>query len=125
MLKNLMIIGAVLLALATIFLADYFINNYDKSTGYLGFKVKPILLNYKTFKEDYDKNSKKYSLLSGSVFVFDNGQLKYEIYFSNIIGYYKYRIFYYKTKILKQKKKRKMEIKENTKDFLNFISKDD
>ena len=81
MLKNLMIIGAVLFALATIFLADYFINNYDKSTGYLGFKVKPILLNYKTFKEDYDKNSKKYSLLSGSVFVFDNGQLKYEIYF--------------------------------------------
>ena len=125
MLKNLMIIVAVLFALVTIFLADYFINNYDKSTGYLGFKVKPILLNYKTFKEDYDKNSKKYSLLSSSVFVFDNGQLKYEIYFSNIIGYYKYRIFYYKTKILKQKKKRKMEIKENTKDFLNFISKDD
>lgn len=123
--ENLIIIGAVLFALATIFLADYFINNYDKPTSYLGIKVKPVLLNYKTFKEDYDKNSEKYSLFSGSVFVFNNRQLKYEIYFSNIIDYYKYKIFYYKTKILKWQRKRKMEIKENTKDFLNFISKDD
>lgn len=45
----------------------------------------------------------KILMIIGTVFVFDNGQLKYEIYFSNIIGYYKYRIFYYKTKILKVK----------------------
>lgn len=125
MLENLMIIGTVLIALVTIFLAGYFMNNYDKPTSYLGIKVKPILLNYKTFKEDYDKNSKKYSLFSSSVFVFNNGQLEYEIYFSNIIDYYKYKIFYYKTKMLKEQRKSKMELKENTKDFLNFISKDD
>jgi hypothetical protein len=123
--ENLIIIGTVLFALVTIFLAGYFMNNYDKPTSYLGIKVKPILLNYKTFKENYDKNSKKYSLFSGSVFVFNNGQLEYEIYFSNIIDYYKYKIFYYKTKMLKEQRKSKMELKENTKDFLNFISKDD
>ena len=125
MTENLMIIGTVLFVLVVIFLADYFMNNCDKPTSYLGFKVKPVLLKYKIFKEDYDKNSEKYSLFSSSVFVFNNGQLEYEIYFSNIIDYYKYKIFYYKMEMLKWQRKKQTEIRKNTKNFLNFISKDD
>ena len=47
--ENLIIIGTVLFALVIIFLASYFMNNYDKPTSYLGIKVK-----YGRFKNFFD-----------------------------------------------------------------------
>ncbi len=111
------ILGFVLFISVNFLLAEYFIMKSDKKSSDLGFGRKIIWLNYKTFKKEYNKNPKKYYLYMTSVGIYDNNYMKFEIYFSDIISYYKYRIFYYNI----EKNKRKKENQKNIKDFLRFI----
>lgn len=121
MLTGLALIGIVLgfvFFIGIIFiLTQYFMMKSDKFSN-LGFDRKLVWLNYKTFKEEYNKNPKRYSLYMNSVGVYDkHSDIKFEIYFLDILSYYRYRIFYYNI----ERNRMKRENQKNIEDFLKLI----